>query len=324
MNKDLKIAKNTVETEIKALKKLSASFNSSSQFSKAVSLISKTRGKVLVIGVGKSYIVGIKVSSTLSSLGTPSVAFNATDLQHGGLGAIQKNHDVLLIFSVSGESSELDNILKHAVRYNIQVIGVSCKASSMLLNNSTIKILLPKVLEAGHSLAPTSSSLNFLSWGDSLAIACMKRKKWTNKKFIVNHPSGTLATALIQVKEIMAKGKEIPLISSSKPMRNAISEMSKKRLGLVCCKEKNGKINILTDGDLRRHSNNLFKKEILKICSKNPTWISEDETALSAIEKMNLKKITSILVTHNKDINKKIKKLIGIIHLHHCLTRGVK
>jgi len=324
MNKDLKIAKSTVETEIKALQKLSASFNSSSQFSKAVSLISKTRGKVLVIGVGKSYIVGIKVSSTLSSLGTPSVAFNATDLQHGGLGAIQKNHDVLLIFSVSGESSELDNILKHAVRHNIQVVGVSCKASSMLLNNSTIKILLPKVSEAGHSLAPTSSSLNFLSWGDSLAIACMKRKKWTNKKFIVNHPSGTLATALIQVKEIMAKGKEIPLISSSKPMRNAISEMSKKRLGVVCCKEKNGKINILTDGDLRRHSNNLFKKEILKICSKNPTWISENATALSAIEKMNLKKITSILVTHNKDINKKIKKLVGIIHLHHCLTRGVK
>ncbi len=324
MNKDLKIAKSTVETEIKALKKLSASFNSSSQFSKAVSLISKTRGKVLVIGVGKSYIVGIKVSSTLSSLGTPSVAFNATDLEHGGLGAIQKNHDILLIFSVSGESSELNNILKHAVRHNIQVVGVSCKASSMLLRNSTIKILLPKVAEAGHSLAPTSSSLNFLSWGDSLAIACMKRKKWTNKKFIVNHPSGTLATALIQVKEIMATGKEIPLISSSKSMQDAIKEMSKKRLGVVCCKEKNGKINILTDGDLRRHSNNLFKKKILKICSKNPTWISEDATALSAIEKMNLEKITSILVTHNKDINKKIKKLIGVIHLHHCLTRGVK
>ena len=101
MYKDLEIAKKTVKTEIQALRKLSTSFNHSSQFSKAVSLISKTRGKVLVIGVGKSYIVGIKVSSTLSSLGTPRVAFNATDLQHGVLGAIQKNHDVLLIFSVS-------------------------------------------------------------------------------------------------------------------------------------------------------------------------------------------------------------------------------
>ena len=213
MNKDLKIAKSTVETEIKALKKLSASFNSSSQFSKAVSLISKTRGKVLVIGVGKSYIVGIKVSSTLSSLGTPSVAFNATDLEHGGLGAIQKNHDILLIFSVSGESSELNNIIRHANRHNVNVIGVSCKPSSMLIQNSKIKIILPKVSEAGHSLAPTSSSLNFLAWGDSLAIACMKRKKWTNKKFVTTHPSGTLATTLTQVNEIMTTGNKIPSIA---------------------------------------------------------------------------------------------------------------
>jgi arabinose-5-phosphate isomerase len=324
MNKDLQIAKKTVQTEIAALKKLSASFGHSSQFSKAVTLISKTRGKVLVVGVGKSYIVGIKVSATLSSLGTPSIAFNATDLQHGGLGAIQKNHDILLMFSVSGESSELNNILKHAKRYNINVIGVSCKSSSMLLQNSTIKILLPKVVEAGHSLAPTSSSLNFLAWGDSLAIACMKRKKWTNKEFISNHPSGTLATALIQVKEIMVKGRELPIISANKNMRTAIMEMSKKRLGLVCCKENNGRINILTDGDLRRHSNNLYKKKILKVCNKNPNWISESATAFSAIEKMNSKKITSLLVSRKQDVDKKIKKVIGVIHLHHCLNRGVK
>ena len=324
MNKDLQIGKQTVQAEIKALKKLSSSFGASSQFSKAVNLIYKTRGKVLVVGVGKSYIVGVKVSSTLSSLGTPSIAFNATDLQHGGLGAIQKNHDILLMFSVSGESSELNSILSFANRHNINVIGVSCKSSSMLLRNSTIKILLPKVVEAGHSLAPTSSSLNFLSWGDALAIACMKRKKWTNKKFVNTHPSGTLATSLILVKDIMAKDKEIPLISSNKNMRLAIIEMSKKKLGLVCCREKSGKINILTDGDIRRHSNNLYKKKILEISSKNPTWIPDTATALSAIEKMNSKKITSLLVSRTKDIKKKIKNVVGIIHLHHCLSRGIK
>ena len=324
MNKDLQIAKKTVQAEISALKKLSTSFNRSSQFSKAVNLIYKTRGKVLVIGVGKSYIVGIKVSATLSSLGTPSVAFNATDLQHGGLGAIQKNHDTLLVFSVSGESSELNSILRYANRHNIDVIGVSCKSSSMLLRNSKIKILLPRVAEAGHSLAPTSSSLNFLSWGDALAIACMKRKKWTNKKFVNTHPSGTLATSLILVKEIMAKEKEIPLISSNKDMKSAVKEMTKKGLGVICCKEKNGQISILTDGDIRRNSNNLFKKEILKICNKNPNWISDSATALTAIERMNSKKITSLLVAKRKDINKKIKKVIGIIHMHHCLTRGIK
>jgi len=324
MNKDLQIAKKTVQTEIQALKKLSMSFNRSSHFSKAVNLLSKIKGKCLVVGVGKSYLVGLKVSATLSSLGTPSVTFSANDLQHGGLGAIQKNHDILLIFSVSGESSELDSILRYANRHNIAVIGVSCKSSSMLLRYSTIKILLPKVIEAGHSLAPTSSSLIFQSFGDSLAIACMKRKKWTNKKFISTHPSGTLATALIQVKEIMAKGKEIPLISTNRTIQAAIKEMTKKKLGMVCCREKNGKINILTDGDLRRHSNNLYKKTILKISNKNPTWITDSSTALSAIEKMNFKKITSLLVTHNQYINKKIKKVIGIIHLHHCLSRGIK
>ena len=324
MNKDLQIAKKTVQTEIQALKKLSASFGKSSNFSKAISLLSKIKGKCLVVGVGKSYLVGLKVSATLSSLGTPSVAFSANDLQHGGLGAIQKNQDILLIFSVSGESSELNSILRYANRHNISVIGVSCKSSSMLLRYSTIRILLPKVTEAGHSLAPTSSSLIFQSLGDSLAIACMKKKKWTNKKFVSTHPSGTLATALIQVKEIMAKGKEVPIISINKNIQAAIKEMSKKNLGIVCCRAKNGKISILTDGDLRRHSNNLYKKTILKISNQNPNWISESGTALAAIEKMNSKKITSLLVARNKDINKKIKNVIGVIHLHHCLSRGIK
>ena len=152
MNKDIKIAKQTINTEIQALKKLSASFNRSSQFSKAVNLISKIKGKCLVIGVGKSYLCGLKTASTLSSLGTPSIAFSANDLQHGGLGAIQKNRDILLVFSVSGESSELNSILQYAKRNDVPVVGVSCKSSSMLLRYSTIKILLPKVVEAGKTL----------------------------------------------------------------------------------------------------------------------------------------------------------------------------
>tara|TARA_Y100000590_G_scaffold420235_1_gene522742 strand:+ start:697 stop:1671 length:975 start_codon:yes stop_codon:yes gene_type:complete len=324
MNRDLQIAKRTISAEIKALKKLLKSLGNSSQFSKAVNLISKIRGKCLVVGVGKSYIIGLKISATLSSLGTPSVAFSANDLQHGGLGAIQKKNDVLLIFSVSGESSELNSILRYANRHNISVIGVSCKSTSMLLRYSTIKILLPKVVEAGHSLAPTSSSLNFLSWGDSLAIACMKRKKFTNQKFLSTHPSGTLATALIQVKEIMAKGKEIPIIPINRTIREAIKEMSKKKLGVVCIKEKNGKINLITDGDVRRNSNNLYKKKIFQVCNKNPTWVSEDSTALSAIEKMNAMKITSLLVSKNKDIKKKIKNIVGVLHLHQCLSWGIK
>jgi len=323
MNKDLKIAKKTVQTEIQALKKLSATFGKSSQFSKAVSLCSKTKKTIVVVGVGKSYIISLKVASTLSSLNAPAVGFSANDLQHGGLGFLSKD-DTLLIFSVSGESSELNSILRYANRFNLKVIGVSCKASSMLLKHSTIKILLPKVAEAGFSLAPTSSTTMFCCFGDALGIAISKRKKFTNKKFVKTHPSGTLATSLILVKEIMAQGNEIPLINVNKTMRDAIKEMSKKRLGIVCCKEKSGKISVCTDGDIRRHANNLYKKKILDVSSKNPNWIADNATALAAIEKMNALKITSLLVANNKDINKKIKNVIGIIHLHHCLNRGIK
>jgi len=323
MNKDLKIAKKTVNTEIHALKKLSTSFNNSSHFSRAVTICSKTRNKIVVVGVGKSFIISLKVASTLSSLGSPAVGFSANDLQHGGLGFLSKD-DTLLIFSVSGESSELNSILRYAKRFNLKVIGVSCKPSSMLLKHSTIKILLPKVKEAGFSLAPTASTTMFCCFGDALGIALMKRKKFTNKKFVTTHPSGTLATALVQVKEIMAKGKEIPLISSNKSMYLAVKEMTQKKLGLICCREKNGKINILTDGDIRRNSNNLYKKKISKISNKNPNWIYDSDTALSAIERMNSKKITSLLVARKRDTNKKIKKVIGIIHMHHCLSRGIK
>ena len=100
--------------------------------------------------------------------------------------------------------------------------------------------------------------------------------------------------------------------------------MSKKKLGIVCIKEKNGKINLITDGDIRRNSNNLYKKKILQICSKNPTWVSDTSTALSAIEKMNALKITSLLVAKNQDVKKKIKNVAGILHLHHCLSKGIK
>ena len=121
MKKDLQIAKKTVQTEIQALKKLSLSFNQSSNFSKAVNCLSKMKGKCLVVGVGKSFIIGNKISSTLSSLGTPSVAFDSSSLNHGSMGSIQKGFDVLLIFSVSGETSELNSILRYYILFYARI-----------------------------------------------------------------------------------------------------------------------------------------------------------------------------------------------------------
>ena len=323
MNKDLYIAKRTILMEMNALKKLSANFNHSSQFSKAVDLLTKMRGKLIIVAVGKSFLIAQKTAATLSSLGTPSLAINASDLGHGGMGVIQKKRDVIMIFSISGQSNELNSILTFTKRHNIPVIGVSCKSKSNLIRNATIKCILPKVIEAGNSLAPTSSSLILLSWGDCLSIACMRRRRFSNKSFVEHHTEGSLGTALIQVKEIMTQGKEIPIISSNKKMKAAITEMTKKKLGMVCVRKKNS-ILLLTDGDLRRHSNNLYKKQIIKIATKNPTWVADTDTALSAINTMNAAGITSLLVTRKKDIKKKIKKLIGVVHLHAALARGIK
>ena len=145
----------------------------------------------------------------------------------------------------------------------------------------------------------------------------------TNKKFVATHPSGTLATALTQVNEIMTTGNKIPIISSNKTMKAAISEMNRKKLGIVCVKNRSS-IMLISDGDLRRHSNNLYKKKIMQIATKNPNWIADTDTALSAINKMNENSITSLLVTKKKDIKKKIKKLVGVMHLHTALARGIK
>ena len=238
MNKDLQIAKKIIQTEIQALKKLLVNFNRSSQFSKVVNLLIKMKGKAIIVGVGKSYLIAQKTAATLSSLGTPSLAMSGSDLGHGGTGIIQKKRDIVLIFSISGESSELNSILNFTNRHNIPVIGVSCKSTSNLIRNSTIKCVLPKVAEAANTLAPTSSSLMLLSWGDCLAITCLKRRKFSNKSFIEHHTEGSLSTSLIQVKEIMSKGKAIPIINENKNIKSAIVEMTKKKLGIVCVKEK--------------------------------------------------------------------------------------
>jgi len=320
MNKDTKVAKKTVQAGIKALKKLSSSLNHSSQFSKAVNLCNKAN-KIGIIGIGKSKDISLYIGNLFSSLNIPAVGFAVQDLSHGGLGFFSKG-DILLIFSKSGESSELSSLLKHFKKFKIKTVGISCKSNSMLLKYSTVKILLPEVEEAGGFLSPTSSSTMFASFGNALSMAIAKRKKLTNKILKKNHPAGSIGSSLVEIHEIMAEKKDIPIISSNKTMKEAIKVMSKKKLGIVCIREKNGKIGIITDGDLRRHANNLYQKSISKISTKNPTWIAENESALVAVEKMNSLKITSLLVTSNKYINKKVKQISGIIHMHHCISRN--
>ena len=173
-----KIAKNVIDLEIKALKKLKHSINSS--FNEAVHSIAKCQSKVILCGVGKSGLIAAKISSTLSSVGTPSFSLSASDCSHGDLGSISKK-DILILISYSGSSNELKNIIKYANRNKITLIGIVSKKNSILYKASDIKIFIPEVMEAGLGIVPTSSTINQLSIGDALAVATLNKKKLVKK-----------------------------------------------------------------------------------------------------------------------------------------------
>ena len=168
------IAKEVIELEIKALKKLKNSINNS--FNEAVEAISKCQSKVILCGVGKSGLIAAKISSTFSSVGTPSFSLSANDCSHGDLGSISKK-DILILVSYSGSTEELKNIIKYANRNKITLIGIMSKKNSILYKASDIKLLIPEVAEAGLGIVPTSSTINQLSIGDALAIATLNKKK---------------------------------------------------------------------------------------------------------------------------------------------------
>jgi arabinose-5-phosphate isomerase len=202
-NKLITSARKVISAEIVALKKLSQSIDTS--FIKTIDLLHKVKGRVICCGVGKSAKILEKISSTLSSIGISSFTLDPTDAGHGSLGAIKKN-DILMIASFSGNSSELGNIIKYAKKLSVKIIGISSNQQSNLIQSSNIKIIMPKVKEAGNQeldMIPTSSSINLLSLGDCIAICLAERKKFNKRNFGAFHPSGSLGKNLSTVEEIM-------------------------------------------------------------------------------------------------------------------------
>ena len=179
------IAKNVIDLEIKALKKLKKSISSS--FNDAVNAIVKCQSKIILIGVGKSGLIASKISATFSSVGTPSFSLSASDCSHGDLGSISKK-DILILISYSGSSEELKNIIKYANRNKITLIGIVSKKNSLLYKASDIKLYIPEVVEAGLGIVPTSSTISQLSIGDALAVATLKRNQISKKDFKKFHP----------------------------------------------------------------------------------------------------------------------------------------
>ena len=319
----IKIAKKSAAKQITELKKINKVFNSS--FVKAVELIYNCRGKVICAGIGKSGLIARKVSATLSSVGISSFFLSPSEANHGDLGQIDKK-DLLLVFSYSGNTTELISILKYAKRFNIKIIGVVSKPDSALIKASDIKILIPNVKEADPTgMVPTSSTSITLLLGDCLAVALMNKIKFSKERFKVFHPGGNIGQTLLLVKDIMVSGSKIPKIKVTNNIKEASSKITKYKLGLVIVMKKNIVAGILTDGDARRSLRyNLMSQNLTKIMTPNPFFISENSTASKALAIMNKKKITSLLVTSEKYINKKNKKLIGIVHIHSILKFGIK
>ena len=323
-NKFKKLAQEVIETEIKSLKKLKASIDNS--FHKVVeTILNCKKGKVILSGVGKSGIIAKKISSTLSSVGTPSFFVDASSCSHGDLGQISSN-DVLILISNSGESSELKNIIQYANRNkNIVLIGIVSKKNSLLYKNSDIKILLPEVKEAGPgNIVPTSSTIMQLAIGDAMAISTMKQKKFGEKEFKKFHPSGSIGAKLKTVEDLMLKGKRIPFINENTRMQTALKIITKKKLGVLIVQNNSKKTNgIITDGQIRRFSEkkgNLDNLKVKDVMTKNPISINKDVLAAKALSLMNSKRITSLCVHKNKIIY----KTVGIIHIHNILENNIQ
>ena len=315
-----KTAKEVINLEIKALKKLRASINNS--FNDAVNAIANCQSKVILCGVGKSGLIAAKISATLSSVGTPSFSLSANDCSHGDLGSISKK-DILILISYSGSTEELKNIIKYANRNKITLIGIMSKKNSILYKASDIKLYIPEVTEAGLGIVPTSSTINQLSIGDALAVATLSKRKISKKDFKKFHPSGNLGAKLRTVEELMIKGTKIPFVNESLKMKRALKIITEKKLGtLIVQNNKKLTIGMITDGQIRRFSqvnSNLLDLPVKKLMTLNPISVDQEVLLEKALNIMNTKKITSLCV-HKKN-NK--SKTIGIIHIHNLLDNNI-
>ena len=324
MNKKyINIAIKSANVQINELKKIKTVFNNS--FNKAVDLILNCKGKVIFAGVGKSGLIARKISATFSSIGIPSFFCHPSEALHGDMGQIEKK-DILIIFSYSGNTSELTNMLKYANRFGTKIIGIASKADSILLKASDIKLILPKVKEADLiGMVPTSSTSISLLLGDCLATTVMHQKKFSKDKFKVFHPGGNIGNSLLLAKDIMVKGNKMPVINYKKNLKEALKEINKKKLGIVVILKNKIIKGLLTDGDLRRELKNYSINDNLnKFMKKNPLVVNENMPAARALAICNEHKITSLLVVSDNDLIKKEKKLKGIIHIHFLLQQGIK
>jgi arabinose-5-phosphate isomerase len=293
-------------------------------FSRAVELLYCCKGRVVLMGMGKSGLVGRKIASTFASTGTPAFFLHPAEGVNGDFGMLAKN-DVVMAISNSGETRELLEVLPLIKRYGNRLITLTGNLKSTLAKAGDVNLDIHVKEEACPlGLAPTASTTTTLALGDALAVALMERRGFNEKDFALLHPGGTLGKRLLlKVEDLMHVGKAFPMVSEKALMKEAIFEITSKRLGVTgVCNQEGHLIGVITDGDLRRaleKFGDLLNRTAYEVMTRNPKWIERDGLAAEAVQRMEEYSITSLFVFN--DAGDKVP--VGIIHLHDLLRAGV-
>ena len=290
-------------------------------FAKAVDIIYKSKGRVIVTGIGKSGLVGKKIVATLTSTGTQAIFLHPVEGMHGDIGIVTKD-DVMLAISNSGETYELNILISSIREIGAVLIAFTGNPSSTLARSSDVVIDVGVEREAcPFGLSPTSSSTASLAMGDALAVALIEKRKFNEKNFYKFHPGGHLGLRLrAKVRDVMISGTEVPRVYSGVSAIQAIEEVDAKNKGFVLITDrKNHMLGILTDGDVRRlvRKGEDFKgKTIDELMTRSPKTIEENTSLAQTIEYMQRDEITTLIVVNEKN------QLKGYVHLHDILGRG--
>ena len=313
--------KEVIRIEAEAVANLSQSINA--QFVKAVSIISESKGRVVLSGMGKSGLIARKIVATLNSTGTAAIYLHPTDALHGDLGMVRKE-DVVILISKSGNTQEVANLLPMLKRIGVKMIAMCGNENSRLAQECDIFLNVSVKEEAcPHDLAPTASTTAMLVMGDALSVVLLQKRNFTVEDFAFLHPGGSLGKRLsLQINEIMIKGNRIPIVFEDASLKDVIIEITTKRLGTTCVVNVQGILTgIITDGDLRRllertlDIKDLTAKDIMTI---KPKVLKENYLASFALQQMENYKITSLIITN--DLNKPV----GIVHLHDLINLGLQ
>lgn len=320
LDKICELGRAVVETEVKAVQALIGRIDH--QFARACQYFLAAKGRIIVIGMGKSGHVGKKIAATLASTGTPAFFVHPGEANHGDMGMIMAN-DVVLALSHSGETQEILSLLPFLKRLDIPLISMTGKPQSTLAQAATIHLDVSIEKEACPlGLAPTTSTTVALVMGDALAIALLQKRGFTKEDFALSHPGGMLGRRLLlRIDDIMHTGDAVPKVNCDELLKNALLEMSQKKFGMTTIINLQGELaGVFTDGDIRRAIDNntdFHTTRIDTLMSKNPKVIPPGMLAAEALHIMETYKITSLVVTNSAH------HPIGIVHMHDILKAGV-